>query len=335
MDALSRRSFLKRSVAAGAVGAGILYGLKGRADAAGPGSVPMGSVIDLTRCDGCKGEAVPACVAACRAKNADRFPEPVQPIMDYWPQKKHEDWSQQRDVINRLTPYNWTYVETVTVEVDGEAQEVSVPRRCMHCENPTCMNLCPFSAIEQHPSGMVEIHQSSCMGGAKCRDVCPWGIPQRQAGVGPYLNIAPQYLGGGAMFKCDGCVDLLEAGETPACAAACPRGAITFGPREEMRALAHRRAEEIGGYIYGETENGGTSTFYVSKVPFELIDAAIRKRKAEENDTRPGRPGMPVGVGNKLDTPTGLALSMLIAPVAGVAAALAGAARVMKKGVDE
>src|SRR5690606_12062635 len=143
MDALSRRSFLKRSVAAGAVGAGILYGLKGRADAAGPGSVPMGSVIDLTRCDGCKGEAVPACVAACRAKNADRFPEPVQPIMDYWPQKKHEDWSQQRDVINRLTPYNWTYVETVTVEVDGEAQEVSVPRRCMHCENPTCMNLCP------------------------------------------------------------------------------------------------------------------------------------------------------------------------------------------------
>jgi len=39
--------------------------------------------------------------------------------------------------------------------------------------------------------------------------------------------------------------------------------------REDCRALAHKRASEINGYIYGERENGGTSTFYVSPAPFE------------------------------------------------------------------
>lgn len=332
MSEMSRRGFLKRSLGAGAAGASILYGLAPSTAAAG--TVPIGSVIDLTKCDGCKGEAAPLCVSSCRTKNADHFPDPVKPISDYWPQKKHEDWSNKRGLTTRLTPYNWTYVETVTVEVEGAQETISVPRRCMHCDNPTCMNICPFAAIEQHPEGVVEIHQDSCMGGAKCRDVCPWGIPQRQAGVGPYLNLAPEYVGGGAMFKCDGCIDLIRQGEAPACQSACPRGAITFGPREEMRQLAHRRAKEISGHIYGETENGGTSTFYVSRVSFEQIDAAIRQAKSAANDSGPGRPTMPVGVGNYLDTPNGVALSMVVAPVASIAAAVIGAARLMKKGDD-
>lgn len=334
MSEMSRRGFLKRSLTASAAGAGILYGITpGTAEAAA--AVPMGSVIDLTKCDGCKGEKVPKCVAACRTKNADKFPEPVKPILDYWPQKKHEDWSDKRGLTTRLTPYNWTYVENVTVEIDGKQETVSVPRRCMHCDNPTCMSICPFSAIEQHKEGMVEIHQDSCMGGAKCRDVCPWGIPQRQAGVGPYLNMIPEYLGGGAMFKCDGCIDLVKEGQSPACQTSCPKGAITFGPMDEVRELAHQRAREIGGYIYGEKENGGTTTLYVSKVPFEKIDEAIKQAKAKAKDDKPGRPSMPVGMGNYLDTPNGMALSMLIAPVAGIAAAVVGATRMMKKGDEE
>lgn len=329
MSDMSRRGFLKTGAVAGAVGLGMLYGFApGRAEAS---SGPIGSVIDLTKCDGCKGKETPACVTACRTKNADHFPEPGKPMHDYWPQKQHEDWSGKRDLTTRLTPYNWTYVETVQV---GD-QTVSVPRRCMHCTNPPCMNVCPFSAIEHHQEGMVEIHSDTCMGGAKCRDVCPWGIPQRQAGVGPYMNLIPEYLGGGAMFKCDGCIDLLKKGESPACQSACPKGAITFGPREEMLALARKRAEEVGGHIYGEQENGGTSTFYVSKVPFQQIDEAIKQKKAKAKDNKPGRPGMPVAVDNFMDTPNGFALGLLIAPIAGVTAALVGAARTMKKGGDE
>jgi Fe-S-cluster-containing dehydrogenase component len=38
--------------------------------------------------------------------------------------------------------------------------------------------------------GNTVIDHSICFGGAKCRDVCPWGIPQRQASVGIYLKLA-------------------------------------------------------------------------------------------------------------------------------------------------
>lgn len=333
MTELSRRGFLKRGLAAGAAGAALLYGLDPAKAQAAP--VRMASVIDLTKCDGCKGRETPLCVSACREQNQERFPEPQKPIHNYWPQKRHEDWSEQRHLTNRLTPYNWTYVERVTVEVDGKPEQISIPRRCMHCDNPTCMNVCPFSAIEQHAEGPVQINESTCMGGAKCRDVCPWGIPQRQAGVGLYMDLIPEYLGGGVMYKCDGCIDQIKDGEVPACQSACPTGAVRFGPRAEIFAAAQARAAAIGGYLYGDKENGGTSTLYVSKVPFEQIDAAIKAKKAEAKDTKPGRPAMPVAVGNFIDTPNGMALSLLIAPVAGVAAAVVAAAKAMKRGEVE
>jgi hypothetical protein len=36
---------------------------------------------------------------------------------------------------------------------------------------------------------------------------------------------------------------------------------------------------EISGTIYGEKENGGTATLYVSKVPFDKVDSKLRERK--------------------------------------------------------
>src|SRR5690606_34256316 len=144
----------------------------------------------------------------------------------------------RRDLTDRLTPYNWLAVQQV--EVDGVT--VSIPRRCMHCDNPACVNLCPFGASEKRPTGAVVINEELCFGGAKCRDVCPWGIRQRQAGVGLYLKVAPQYVGGGVMYACDLCSRRLDQGRVPACVEACPRGAMEVGPKEAMRQEAYRRA---------------------------------------------------------------------------------------------
>jgi len=44
----------------------------------------------------------------------------------------------------------------------------------------------------------------------------------------------------------------------------------------------------------------------------------------------PGYPGMPVGVRNMTETANGIAWSMLVAPVAGVAAAVGAAYTTMK-----
>lgn len=322
---VSRRAFIKRAAISGASAAFIMSGAAGSAAAAN--SEEYATLIDLTLCDGCPGREVPACVEACRIKNEDNFPQPEKPIMDYWPQETHEDWSDKKHLTDRLTPYNWTYVQKLEVTHNGRKVKVNVPRRCMHCDNPPCSALCPFGVNEKLPEGPVVIDTGGCFGGAKCRDVCPWHIPQRQAGVGLYKEVAPKYAGGGVMYKCDLCVDLIENGGQPACVTACPRGAQKFAARKEIEDYARRWVEENQGYIYGDTQNGGTSTLYLSSIPFTAINKAIAE---QEIDGKPGRPAMPTEIDNPLNEASGMAQSFLLAPVAGVAAAGLSVYRIMK-----
>lgn len=313
MNKISRRSFFRRTAAAGAAGAIIMT--KGAASASANPGQAMATVIDLTRCDGCANHKTPLCVVACQTKNQARFPEPVKPLMDYWPRKGFEDWSDKKGLRDRLTPYNWLYVQKVTIN----GKTVYAPRRCMHCDEPTCAYLCPFGVIAKHGDGSVIIDPDGCFGGAKCRDVCPWGIPMRQAGVGIYLKLAPKLGGGGVMYKCDMCHDLVQQGKNPSCVTACPQQAMAFGDRTAMKQLAESRSKEISGYVYGVSENGGTSTYYVSPVSFAEIDRALREQKVV--DGKPGRAGMPVKVDNKVDQLDSWAAGVILAPVAAVFAA--------------
>ncbi|NLO21439.1 MAG: 4Fe-4S dicluster domain-containing protein [Syntrophomonadaceae bacterium] len=311
---MSRRSFIKRAAFSGMAVTAVLSGADVAAASINSGN-EFASIINLTKCDGCKNFGTPSCVAACRSKNQNRFPQAQKPIGDYWPQTKHEDWSEKQELSNRLTPYNWTYVQHLQVEHEGQEYEIHVPRRCLHCDNPPCASLCPFGVNEKMPEGPVLINPNGCFGGAKCRDVCPWEIPQRQGGVGLYLQVAPKYAGGGVMYKCDMCYDLIQKGQQPACVSACPNNALIFGLKGDMHDYARQWAQENSGYLYGLEEHGGTSTIYLSAVPFEAIHDAILN---QEIDGKPGKPAMPVGVGNILDEPAGMAQGFLIAPVAGL-----------------
>jgi len=308
---LTRRGFLQKgtlAVTAGAVGV-----LGGSSFAEAKGGT-FATFIDLTKCDGCKGEPIPKCVAACRQANEKNFPAPQEPIKDLWPQKTHDDWSKKKDVINTLTPYNWTTVQQV--QVAGE--EIYIPRRCMHCDNPPCANLCPFGALNQNADSSVVINPDLCMGGAKCKAVCPWGIPQRQSGVGLYLKMQPIPAGGGVMYKCNLCHDRLQKGQIPACVEACEQRLgkdrpLFFGPRAGIQNLARARAKEVNGFLYGEKENGGTSTFYVSKVAFEKIDAALKEKKKTPHLSR---------VQNALNEVNSWAKGFLLSPLIGAVAAV-------------
>ena len=269
------------------------------------------SIVDLDRCNGCPGKAVPACVAACRACHAEDFPNPVKPIRPYWPQNKMEDFSTKRDDISRLSPYNWLFIQRIEV---GD-KVLFAPRRCMHCFDAPCRKLCPFGAIEKTREGAVKIDPQVCFGGAKCRDICPWGIPQRQAGVGLYLKVAPKFAGGGVMFKCDFCSSNLAKGQAPSCATACPQKALPFMPLAELKA---REKELIGNrYVYGRDENGGTATWYVSSTPFKDIAHALR----DSNSTGPGRPHFDTTGRTLQDSP--LLNSVLLVPIVAAGAAYA------------
>lgn len=312
-EGMTRRGFLRSGTMVAAIGAAATSGVASPVLASGKAG-RFATLVDVTRCDGCKGEPVPLCVDGCRKKNAARFPEPKEPIKDLWPQKTHDDWSKKRHVIEALTPYNWITVQRV--QVGGE--EIFIPRRCMHCDNPPCANLCPFGALNKFEDGSVVINPGLCLGGAKCKAVCPWQIPQRQSGVGLYLKLQPMPAGGGVMYKCDLCHDLIRDGGIPACVEACRRrkgdgAAIVFGPRQEIREMAHQRAQEIKGFIYGEKENGGTATLYVSRVSFEEINSAILASKRGPH-MGPAEP--------KMAEVNRWAKGFLIAPLAAAAAAL-------------
>ncbi|MBB5173326.1 4Fe-4S dicluster domain-containing protein [Texcoconibacillus texcoconensis] len=329
---VTRRSFLKGATAISAA-ASVAWATKSTASAQQDFSEEeklVASIIDLNACDGCENEPTPLCVTACKDKNKHRFPQPEEEPMDYWPRQHHEDWSKEQDRTDRLTPYNWTYVEQVTVNHNGQEKTISIPRRCMHCLDAPCQNLCPFGVIGKTEEGAVHIDEYFCMGGAKCRDSCPWDIPQRQAGVGVYMDLMPKLGGGGVMYKCDMCADYLKEGKAPACETACPKDAIQFGPLDEMRKKAYELASERNGYVYGDTENAGTLTFYISDIPFDQINEAIAASKHQDQDERPGRPHMEPDIENMLDTAKGFMLATLIAPVAGAAAAGVNAYRKLK-----
>lgn len=182
---ISRRSFLK---GLGAAGGAVLLPVRETAVAAGSSDEELCTLLDLSKCIGC-GE----CVSACHEANEHKFPKPDKPYPEMYPKSrvKIEDWSGRRDVDDRLTPYNWLYIQSAEVEFNGEIHEVNIPRRCLHCRNAPCANLCPWGAAGKQKNGIVRINEEVCLGGAKCRAVCPWHIPQRQTGVGLYLRLLP------------------------------------------------------------------------------------------------------------------------------------------------
>ena len=305
---ISRRAFLKGGMAAAAGVAAA--GIPGTEALAGPDeSKQLATLIDISKCIGCE-----ACVDACSEVNADKYPNPQKPFPKMYPSRVPvEDWSEKQDVSNRLTPYNWLYIQRADVKINGEEKELTIPRRCMHCVNPPCVKLCPWGAAQQQENGISRIDSDLCLGGSKCKKVCPWDIPQRQTGTGLYLDIMPSLAGNGVMYKCDRCYDRVAEGELPACIEACPEDVQIIGLREEIVKKAHARAKEISGYIYGEKENGGTNTIYVSPIPFEDLNQAVAKGK--------GKPHLKP-VEDTMAQANNLAAAMIIAPLAGITAAV-------------
>ena len=137
------------------------------------------------------------------------------------------------------------------------------------------------------------------------------------------MDLLPSFAGNGVMYKCDRCYDRMAQGEMPACIDACPEDVQTIGPRDEIIQKAHEIAKAINGYIYGETENGGTNTIYVSPVPFEALNRSIEAGKGKPHL---GDAADAMAQGNNL------AAAMIVAPLAGVAAAVGKYVKLSRKG---
>ncbi len=107
-------------------------------------------------------------------------------------------------------------------EIDRGTTTQTVPMVCMHCEDPTCAEVCPADAIKQNEDGVVQSSlKPRCIGCSNCVLACPFGVPK-------YISAFDQ------MMKCDMCYDRTSVGLKPMCASVCPSEALWFGSPEEF-----------------------------------------------------------------------------------------------------
>jgi Fe-S-cluster-containing dehydrogenase component len=119
----------------------------------------------------------------------------------------------------------------IHLEYVDRAQSIqTVPVICMHCESPTCAEVCPADAIKRTGDGVVQTaRKPRCIACNNCVLACPFGVPKMKVEFE-------------LMMKCDMCYDRTSAGSRPMCATVCPSGALYFGTRSQIEQLRPRSA---------------------------------------------------------------------------------------------
>jgi len=194
--------------------------------------------IDTSTCIGCK-----ACEVACQEWN-DLQIVPTAQVGTY-------------QTMPTLDANYWNLIEFREVEADGNFSWLMRKDQCMHCADPGCLKACPApGAIVQYENGIVDVNPEACIGCKMCETGCPFDVPRYAARTDK-------------MAKCTLCVDRVQVGLEPACVKACPTGCLHFGTKDDMKALAASRIDQLkhSGFaqaaLYDPPGVGGTSVITV------------------------------------------------------------------------
>jgi len=230
--------------------------------------VQLGFVIDHSRCIGCH-----ACTVACKSEND-------VPVGSFRTWVKYTEQGEFPTVKRSFAVL-----------------------RCNQCTDAPCATICPVSALEKRPDGIVDVDPKACIGCKACMQGCPYDAL--------YLNEDT-----GTAQKCHFCAHRVEQGLAPACAVVCPTEAIIPGDfhdplssvsklRDEFQ-LTGRKVEAGTGpnVLYREVEAAGidpsltsgatggiwTDTFEGTLRDTEIWESAEKKAQARTTLDVPRKP---------------------------------------------
>ena len=146
--------------------------------------------------------------------------------------------------------------------IDRARSTQTVPVVCMHCDAPTCAEVCPADAIKRTEDGVVQTaRKPRCIACNNCVLACPFGIPKMNTRMG-------------LMMKCDMCFDRTSVGLKPMCASVCPSQALAFGTRAEIERL-RPRARPIDSFQFGaQTIRTKVNIMVPRDAPQEIVDVS-------------------------------------------------------------
>ncbi len=114
--------------------------------------------------------------------------------------------------------------------IDGKLNWLFFPDQCRHCVDAPCLETAmDESAIYRDPATGAILYtvKTKELDADEIIGSCPYNIPRKTAD--------------GTLAKCDLCNDRVHNGLKPACVQTCPTGAMNFGDRDAMLALAEKR----------------------------------------------------------------------------------------------
>ena len=176
-----------------------------------------GMVVDLKYCIGCN-----SCVIACREANGT-------PPGIFWNKVLEEE-----------------------VGKFPNSRRVFWPVRCMHCEDPACLDVCPTGATTQREDKIVQIDAGKCVGCKACILACPYEARTLwedrsgyfESAFTPYEKIAYTSHVFKTVQKCDFCVDRITQGLKPYCVETCLTRALTFGDLDDPNSEVNKILSE-------------------------------------------------------------------------------------------
>jgi Fe-S-cluster-containing dehydrogenase component len=213
-----------------------------------------GMVVDLSACVGCS-----ACVIACQSENNIPVVGP------------------ERVRVGR--EMQWMRIDRY-YELDPQNPSVRYqPMFCQQCDNAPCEIVCPVNATTHSEDGLNQMVYNRCVGTRYCSNNCPFKVrrfnffdytsTKKEPEIliyNPEVTVRPR----GVMEKCTFCIQriqnarqkakvegrpILDGEIQPACAAACPAGALVFGDLNNERSRVailskmnrnYRMFEELG-----------------------------------------------------------------------------------------